>query len=206
MEKYFGLLKTAVAMIAFLFGAFNNFLDKYAPPPLSHETGDTGTEGLTVSLAKFVCLALLFFISLVFNYQGLQDEKRKKKLILFWLFLIGLCIIAFILAGFDYQKQYEEKTFTPFGNDRYIKGILTEEALQICRTDYPGITLKSCEIELMNDVSAAGMNAYWVPGSREGFRQDLQLRYIALVILLSVILFSLIEALGWKMFAPAPPG
>lgn len=195
-------------MIAFLFGAFNNFLDKYAPPPLSHETGDAGTEGLTVSITKFICLALLFFISLVFNYQGLHDEKRKKKLVLIWLFLIGFCLLAFIVIAFDYQKQFEAKTFTPFGNDRYMKGILTEEALQICRTDYPGQDIKSCEIELMNDVSAEGMHAYWVTGSREAFRQALQLRYMTLVILLSVILFSLIEVLGWNMFAPqpAPPG
>lgn len=202
MDKYFGLLKTAVAMIAFLFGAFNNFLDKYAPPPLGHETGDAGTGGLTVSITKFICLALLFFISLVFNYQGLHDEKRKKKLIVIWLFIIGICILAFIITAFDYQKQYEAKTITPFGNDRYMKGILTGEALQICRTDYPGLDIKSCEIELMNDVSAAGMNAYWVPGSREEFRKELQVSYMALVILLSIILFSLIEVLGWNIFAP----
>lgn len=204
MDKYLGLLKTAVAIIAFLFGAFNNFLDKYAPPPLGHETGDAGTGGLTASLAKFICLTLLLFISLVFNYQGLHNDKRKKKLAFAWLFITGFCLLAFILVAFDYQRQFEEKTFAPFGNDRYMKGVLTREALQICSTDYPGQDLKACEIELMNDVSAEGMHAYWVAGSREGFRKDLQIRYMALVILLSVTLFSLIEVLGWNIFAARP--
>jgi len=201
MDKYLGLLKTAVAIIAFLFGAFNNFLDNYAPPPLGHETGEAGTGGLTVSLTKFICLVLLLFISLVFNYQGLHDDKKKRKLAFAWLFITGFGILAFILVAFDYQRQFEEKTFTPFGNDRYMKGVLTREAVQICRTDYPALDLKSCEIELMNDVSAEGMAAYWVAGSREAFRQDLQIRYMALVILLSVTLFSLIEVLGWNIFA-----
>jgi amino acid transporter len=200
MDRIVSLLKTAIAVIAFLFGAFNDFLANYAPPPLYHEPGDAGTEELTVGLAKFISLALLLFISLVFNYQSLHTKKKKKDIIVYWLWIIGGGIVAFAVVSFDYQRQFEEKTFTPFGEDRYMRGILSVEALQICQTDYVGMDVRACEVELMNDVSAEGMDAYWVPGSRDEFRKELQVRYMALVILLSVILFSLVEVLGWNIF------
>ena len=199
MNRSLSLLKRAIAIIAFLFGAFNNFLDNYAPPPLNHETEDSGTGEMTTTIAKFITLLLLLFLSLLINNQVINNKTRKIKSFRIWIWVLGIFLLGFIVISFDYQKQYVDKTFTPFGNDRYIRGILTQSAMSICQSDYPDHDVRSCEIELMNDVGAERMNTYWIPGTRENNRDKLQSRYFTFVILLSALLFSLIELLGLKL-------
>lgn len=204
MDRIFNLLKTAVAIVAYLFGAFNNFLDNYAPPPLNHETGDSGTGEMSITIAKFISLILLLFLSLFINYKAIRNLKMKLKLLKVWLWVLGFLVIVFVVISFNYQKQYEDKTFTPFGNDRYIRGTLNPEAISICKAEYPQHDTRLCEIELMNDVGAERMNMYWEPTTREKNRNNLQILYLAMVITLSSILFSIIELLGWKLI-PANP-
>jgi hypothetical protein len=191
------ILKTAVATIAFLFGAFNKFFETFSPPPIEHETGDATTANLSIGLVKVVCLVILLFMSLVGNYISSQSKQKLKKTALWWIFSCGVLIVVFVFTALMYNRNFQEKTFTPFGSDRYVRGQLTTEALGICKTDYKGKSLRDCEKELIMDAGAEDMGRYWEPGTREANRKLLENGYIGFVLSFGILVFAICEALGW---------
>ena len=199
-SKYTALLKSAIGIIVFLFGAFNNFLQDIAPPNPSDEFN------LPVGIAKFTSLALLLFVSLLCNFKALNQKQTQKKFVSLWLWIAGLLILIFLAGSLFYSNNFREKTvWHQDWKVRLLKGNeLTDESKEICVEENKYANVSACEQFLLykyyNAKQINDEHLLWTEQSVQANLRLLVYAYIVVVVSLSALLFSLVELLSWNLF------
>lgn len=199
-SNYTVLFKSAIAVVLFLFGAFNDFLLKFSPPDPSDELD------LPIGIAKFTALVLLLFVSLLCNYQALKKITDQKKFVFLWLWISGFLIVAFISCSLIYYNNFKKYTVKQYNwNVRIVKGdSLTADSRQICKEDKHNRSVKDCEDYLLfkyyNANQVNNDHLLWTEESVRSNTMKLLIYYIALVISISGLLFSVAELLSWNLF------
>ncbi|MEO7766401.1 MAG: hypothetical protein ABIS01_03205 [Ferruginibacter sp.] len=103
-DSYTTLLKSAISVVVFLFGAFSGFQLKFAPPDPSKELQ------IHIGIAPFMALAILFFISLLCNFQVTQKKAYQRIFIRLWLWIDAILIIGFVVSGIVYAANMKNHT------------------------------------------------------------------------------------------------
>jgi len=200
-SNYTVLLKSGLAVIVFLFGAFNNFLSKFAPPDPADELD------LPIGIAKFSALALLLFVSLLCNFQAAKKQASQKKFVLLWLWVSGILIIGFIVCSLTYFSSFKQHTVWQYNwQTRLVKGdSLTAESNDICREDNHNRSVEACEQYLLYKYYNANQvnidHLLWTAASVRANTMKLLVYYMVLVLCISGVLFSLVELLSWNIFS-----
>lgn len=199
-SKYSVLLKSAIAIVVFLFGAFNNFLLNLAPPDPADELE------LPIGIAKFTTLALLLFVSLLCNFKALHKKDSQKKFVSLWLWIAGALIVVFLASSLLYYNNFSEKTIWHRAwKARLVKGnVFTDESKEICKEDNHNRSYQDCEQYLLYKYYNADQINHdyllWTEDSVRANRKSLVYQYLLLVVSISSLLFSLVELLSWNLF------
>lgn len=199
-SKYSVLLKSAIAIVVFLFGAFNQFLLNLAPPDPADELD------LPIGIAKFTTLALLLFVSLLCNLKALNKKESQKKFVSLWLWIAGALILVFLASSLFYYNNFSEKTvWHRSWKVRLVKGNeLTADSKEICREENHNRSTRDCEQFLLYKYYNADQVNHdyllWPEESVRANRMSLVYQYIFVVISISSLLFSLVELLSWNLF------
>ncbi len=200
-ENYTVLLKSAIAVIVFLFGAFSGFLLKFTPPDPSDELN------IPIGIAQFLSLALLLFVSLLCNYQATKKKKAdQRKFVRLWLYISGGLIIVFAVSSIVYYGNLKKHTIRQTDwNVRLIRGTeLTPDSRDICNEDKQNRSDEECESYLLYKYYTANeiidKHFLWTEKSVNAVQMTLLINYIIVIVGISGLLFSLVELLSWNMF------
>lgn len=199
-SNYGTLIKSAIAVVVFLFGAFNNFLVKFAPPDPSDELD------LPIGIAKFTALALLLFVSLLCNYKATKKKTDQQKFISLWLWVSGTLVVLFIACSLIYFNNFKKHTVWQYTwQARLVKGdSLTADSKLICKEDNHSRSVKDCEQYLLfkyyNANQVNNDHLLWTEESVRDNTMKLLINYILLVVSISGLLFSIVELLSWNIF------
>ncbi len=194
------LLKSTVSVIVFLFGAFNGFLLKFAPPDPADELD------LPVGIAKFSALAILLFVSLLCNFQAVKKKADQKNFVLLWLWVSGILIVGFIICSLTYFNNFKQHTVYQYNwQTRLVKGdSLTADSKAICQEDSHNRSSQDCEQYLLYKYYNANQvnidHLLWTEESVQANTMKLLIYYIVLVLCISGLLFSMVELLSWNIF------
>jgi hypothetical protein len=204
-ENYAVLLKSAIAVIVFLFGAFSGFLLKFTPPDPSDELG------IPIGIAQFLSLALLLFVSLLCNYQATKKKADQRKFVRLWLYIAGSMIIIFAVSSIFYYSNLKQHTIRQSDwNVTLIRGTeLTPDSRDICKEDKQNRSDEECESYLLykyyNANEIIDKHFLWTEKSVNAMQMRLLIIYIIVIVTISGLLFSLVELLSWNMFNKKPP-
>ncbi len=199
-ENYTALLKSAIAVIVFLFGAFSGFLLKFTPPDPSDELN------IPIGIAQFLSLAILLFVSLLCNYQATKKKADQRKFVRVWLWIAGTLIIAFAVSGIVYYGNIKKHTIRQSDWDvRLIRGSeLTKDSKEICKEDKQNSSDADCESYLLykyyNSNEIIDKHLLWTEESVNSATMTLLINYIIVIVSISGLLFSMVELLSWSMF------
>lgn len=199
-ENYTVILKSAISVVVFLFGAFSGFLLKFAPPDPSDELQ------IPIGIAQFLALALLLFTSLLCNYQATKKKADQRKFIQLWLWVAGILIIVFAVSAIVYYGNIKKHTIKQTNwNIRLIKGsALTSDSKEICKEEKQNRSDKDCESFLLYKYYTSSeildKHFLWTEESVNDATMKLMVNYIVVIISICGILFSLVELLSWGMF------
>ncbi len=196
-SNYTVLLKAAIGVVIFIFGAFSGFLLHVSPPDPS------GNIAFQVGLAQFVSLAILLFFSLLSNFQLRRSKKDQRKFLRLWLMIAGSLILTFIISSLLYYRNLQDNTILQKDwNIRFTKGILTETSKQICAEEKQFHSESECEVFLLykyyNANEISDKHFLWTEESVSKTALRLLINYIIVIVSLSASLFSLVELLSWK--------
>jgi hypothetical protein len=199
-ENYTVLLKSAISVVVFLFGAFSGFLLKFAPPDPSDELQ------IPIGIAEFLALAILLFVSLLCNYQATKKKANQRRFIQLWLWIAGILIIGFAVSGILYYSNIKKHTVKQTNwNIRLIKGsTLTPDSKDICKEEKQNSSIEVCESFLLYKYYTSSeildKHYLWTEESVNDATIKLLINYIVVIISICGILFSLVELLSWGMF------
>lgn len=205
-ENYTVLLKSAVSVVVFLFGTFSGFLLKFAPPDPSDELK------IPVGIAEFLALAILLFVSLLCNFQATQKKVNQRRFIKLWLWIAGMLIICFAVSSVVYYSNLKENTIKQTNwNIQLIRGAeLTADSKEICKEEKQDRSSKECESFLLYKYYTSNeileKHYLWTEESVHDATIKLLINYLAVIISICGILFSLVELLSWGMFNKKPVG
>ena len=204
-EKYSVVIKSAIAVVVFLFGAFSGFLLKFTPPDPSDELG------IPVGIAQFLSLAILLFISLLCNYQATKRKKSdQRQFVNLWLYVVAGMIVIFAVSGIMYYGSLKKDTIRQSDwNIRLIRGTeLTKESQDICKEEKHNRSDADCESFLLykyyNANEILDKHYLWTEKSVNEVTMKLLINYIIVIVSISGLLFSLVELLSWNMFNKKP--
>lgn len=198
--NYTVLLKSAISVVVFLFGAFSGFLLKFAPPDPSDELQ------IPIGIAEFLALAILLFVSLLCNYQATKKKVNQRKFIQLWLWIAGILIIVFAVSAIVYYGNIKKHTIKQTNwNTRLIKGsALTTDSKEICKEEGQNRSIDECESFLLYKYYTSNeiLNKHflWTEESVTDATMKLLINYLVVIISICGILFSLVELLSWGMF------
>jgi len=202
-ENYSVVLKSAISVVVFLFGAFSGFLLKFAPPDPSDELQ------IPIGIAEFLALAILLFISLLCNYQATRKKANQRRFIQLWLWIAGTLIIGFAVSGIMYYSNIKNHTIRQTNwNIRLVKGsTLTPDSKNICGEEKQDRSTADCESFLLYKYYTSNevldKHFLWTEESVNEATMKLLINYIAVIVCICGILFSLVELLSWGMFNKA---
>jgi hypothetical protein len=198
--NYTALLKSAISVVVFLFGAFSGFLLKFAPPDPSDELQ------ISIGIAEFLALAILLFVSLLCNYQATKKKANQRRFINLWIWIAGILIIGFAVSGIMYYSNIKKHTIKQTNwNIRLIKGsVLTPDSKQICKEEGQNRSTGDCESFLLYKYYTSSeildKHFLWTEESVNDATIQLLINYMVVIISICGILFSLVELLSWGMF------
>jgi len=196
-SNYTVLLKAAIGVVIFIFGAFSGFLLNVSPPDPS------GNIAFQVGLAQFVALAILLFFSLLSNFQLRRTKKDQRKFLRLWLMIAAGLILTFIVSSLVYYRNLQDNTVLQKDwNIRFTKGTLTETSKQICAEEKQYASESECEAFLLykyyNANEVSDKHFLWTEESVSEAAQQLLINYIVVIVSLSASLFSLVELISWN--------
>lgn len=202
-ENYSVVLKSAISVVVFLFGAFSGFLLKFAPPDPSDELQ------IPIGIAEFLALAILLFISLLCNYQATKKKANQRRFVQLWLWVVAILIIGFAVSGVLYYSNIKKHTIKQTNwNIRLIKGsTLTPDSKNICGEEKQNKSAEECESFLLYKYYTSSevleKHFLWTEESVNDATMKLLINYIIVITCICGILFSLVELLSWGMFNKA---
>jgi hypothetical protein len=196
-SNYTVLLKAAIGVVIFIFGAFSGFLLNISPPD------PAGNIAFQVGLAQFVALVILLFFSLLSNFQLRRSKKNQRKFLRLWLMIAAALILTFIISSLLYYKNFQDNTIVQKDwNIRFTRGTLTETSRQICAEEKQYHSEAECESFLLykyyNANEISDKHFLWTEESVSRASLRLLINYIIVIVSLSASLFSLVELLSWK--------
>jgi hypothetical protein len=199
-SNYTVVLKAAIGVVIFLFGAFSGFLMEFAPPDPSEKLR------FQIGIAQFISLVILLFISLLCNYQATKKKAGQRKFVALWLWISAALIIIFTVSSIMYYQNFSEKTIMQSDWDtRFVKGELTPISKEICEEEDQNNSLEECEAFLLykyyNSNEVLDKHFLWTQESVNRNSVNLLINYIIVIASISGTLFSLVELLSWSMFS-----
>jgi hypothetical protein len=195
-QNYTVLLKSAVAVIVFMFGAFSSFLLKFTPPDPSDELG------IPIGIAEF--------LSLLCNYQATKKKADQRKFVKLWLYIAGTLIVIFAVSAVIYYGNLKKHTIRQSDwNVTLIRGTeFTPDSKDICKEEKHYRTSEDCESFLLykyyNANEIIDKHFLWTEQSVNAVQMKLLINYIIVIVTISGLLFSLVELLSWNMFNKKP--
>lgn len=199
-SKYTVLLKSAIGVIIFLFGAFSGFLMKFAPPDPSD------TLKLPVGIVQFIALALLLFISVLCHYQTSIGKLQETNFTRIWLFISGGLLLLFIFSAIVYYSNYKKYVIRQDNwNISLVRGeTLTDDSKQICIEEKHDGSPNDCETFLLykyyNSNEIFDKHLLWTEDSMHKVNMKLLINYIIVIASISSLLFSLVELMSFSIF------
>jgi hypothetical protein len=199
-SNYTVVLKAAIGVVIFLFGAFSGFLMEFAPPDPSENLR------FQIGIAQFISLVILLFISLLCNYQATKKKAGQRKFVSLWLWISAALIVIFTVSSILYYQSFRENTIMQSDWDiRFVKGELTPISKEICEEEEQNNTVQECEAFLLykyyNANEVLDKHFLWTQESVNRNSVNLLINYIIVIASISGTLFSLVEILSWSMFS-----
>ncbi|UUX48533.1 hypothetical protein NUH88_14060 [Nisaea acidiphila] len=169
-----------------LFASFGGFLSVVAPPPGSNDTISA------VGLASFVAVIIFAVIKLLLT---LCSEKIMRNVTISLATVSGIFFVCF---GTNYLYEIDRSTFRfpEHGNDSEIflaADTLTEDAQTIIKADPK---LEGAHAALLAKAGVDQIHTIWPPNAVVEKRSALTIKYLFMVITLSLCLGFSIEGLA----------
>lgn len=177
------ILSKAISVVGVIAAAFGGALTKAQPPDSAGQTAGF--------IGSFACLIILLIISAIASYRNIKLHK-------IWIGLAVLALAGFIYFALDYSS-YKDKYVTAFPKDSpdkeyYIIGDTLGKS---------GLEVKTYLIKQKLDLipenyfeygqGTPNINNLWTPSSRRFVADKLRNKYLLVMILLSLAIFSITE-------------